>query len=81
MSFWDYPRYVPKAEKQARAAKKLEQLKKKRDVVLLLFRAALSRARGGVNHGTRIWSAMRITATASEGDAVMSATAPFWTFR
>lgn len=32
MAFWGFPRYVPKAEKQARAAKKLEQLKKKRDV-------------------------------------------------
>ncbi len=29
---WSFPRYVAKAEKQARAAKKLEQLKKKRDV-------------------------------------------------
>jgi uncharacterized Zn finger protein len=32
MAFWDFPRYVPKAEKQAQAARKLEQLKKKRDV-------------------------------------------------
>ncbi len=32
MRFWDFPRYVCKAEKQAKAAKKLEQLKKKRDV-------------------------------------------------
>jgi uncharacterized Zn finger protein len=32
MGFWDFPRYVCKAEKQAKAAKKLEQLKKKRDV-------------------------------------------------
>jgi len=30
--FWGFPRYVCKAEKQAKAAKKLEQLKKKRDV-------------------------------------------------
>jgi uncharacterized Zn finger protein len=32
MRFWGFPRYVSKAEKQAKAAKKLEQLKKKRDV-------------------------------------------------
>src|SRR5574341_610784 len=32
MAFWGFPRYVCKAEKQAKAAKKLEQLKKKRDV-------------------------------------------------
>ncbi len=32
MAFWSWPRYVPKAEKQARAAKKLEKLKKKREV-------------------------------------------------
>ncbi len=32
MRFWEFPRYVSKAEKQAKAAKKLEQLKKKRDV-------------------------------------------------
>jgi uncharacterized Zn finger protein len=32
MAFWGWPRYVPKAEKQARAAKKLEKLKKKQDV-------------------------------------------------
>jgi uncharacterized Zn finger protein len=32
MAFWSFPRYVCKAEKQAKAAKKLEQLKKKRDV-------------------------------------------------
>ena len=33
MAFWSrFPRYVPKAEKQARAAKKLEKLKKKRNV-------------------------------------------------
>lgn len=29
---WSFPRYVAKAEKQTRAAKKLEKLKKKRDV-------------------------------------------------
>ena len=29
MAFWSWPRYVAKAEKQARAAKKLEKLKKK----------------------------------------------------
>jgi uncharacterized Zn finger protein len=32
MRFWGFPQYVSKAEKQAKAAKKLEQLKKKRDV-------------------------------------------------
>lgn len=32
MAFWGYPRYVCKAEKQAKAEKKLEQLRKKRDV-------------------------------------------------
>lgn len=32
MAWWDFPRYVNKAEKQARVTKKLEQLKKKRDV-------------------------------------------------
>jgi len=32
MRFWGFPRNVSKAEKQAKAAKKLEQLKKKRDV-------------------------------------------------
>lgn len=32
MAFWSWPKYVPKAEKQARAAKKLEKLKKKREV-------------------------------------------------
>jgi len=32
MRFWGFPRYVSKAEKQAKAARKLEQLKKKRDV-------------------------------------------------
>jgi len=32
MGFWGFPRYVRKAEKQAKATKKLEQLKKKRDV-------------------------------------------------
>lgn len=32
MSFWGFPKYVCKAEKQAKAAKKLEQLRKKREV-------------------------------------------------
>ncbi|HWR73137.1 MAG TPA: hypothetical protein VN604_08195, partial [Nitrospirota bacterium] len=32
MAFWSWPKYVCKAEKQARAAKKLEKLKKKWDV-------------------------------------------------
>jgi len=32
MSFWGFPRYVSVGEKKARAAKKLEKLKKKRDV-------------------------------------------------
>lgn len=32
MSFWEFPRYVSVGEKKARAAKKLEKLKKKRDV-------------------------------------------------
>lgn len=32
MAWWGFPRYVSKAEKQARASKKLERLKKKRDV-------------------------------------------------
>jgi uncharacterized Zn finger protein len=32
MAFWSWPKYVCKAEKKARAAKKLEKLKKKRDV-------------------------------------------------
>jgi uncharacterized Zn finger protein len=32
VGFWGFPRYVSKAEKQAKAAKKLEQLKKKREM-------------------------------------------------
>jgi len=32
MSYWGYPKYVSVAEKRAKAAKKLEKLKKKRDV-------------------------------------------------
>lgn len=32
MSFWSFPKYVCKAEKKAKAEKKLAQLKKKRDV-------------------------------------------------
>ncbi len=32
MSFWSFPKYVRKAEKKARAEKKLNQLKKKHDV-------------------------------------------------
>jgi uncharacterized Zn finger protein len=32
MAFWGFPRYVSVGEKKARAAKKLEKLKKKRDV-------------------------------------------------
>ena len=32
MSFRDFPKYVCKAEKQAKAARKLEQLRKKREV-------------------------------------------------
>ena len=44
MAFWGFPRYVCKAEKQAKAAKKLEQLKKKRDVKpVILQGSALAR--------------------------------------
>ena len=32
MGSWSFPRYVSKAEKQAKASKKIEQLKKKKDV-------------------------------------------------
>jgi uncharacterized Zn finger protein len=40
MRFWGFPRYVSKAEKQAKAAKKLEQLKKKRDVKPIILQGS-----------------------------------------
>ncbi len=44
VAFWEYPKYVCKAEKLAKAAKKLEQLKKKRDVKpVILQRGAIAR--------------------------------------
>lgn len=38
MGFWGFPRYVSVGEKKARAAKKLEKLKKKRDVKPVILR-------------------------------------------
>lgn len=44
MAFWGFPRYVCKAEKQAKAAQKLEQLRKKRDVKpVILHGSAIAR--------------------------------------
>jgi len=44
MSFWGFPKYVCKAEKQAKAAKKLEQLRKKREVKpVILQKSTLAR--------------------------------------
>lgn len=44
MGFWGFPRYVSKAEKQDKAARKLAQLKKKRDVKpVILQGSALAR--------------------------------------
>ncbi len=44
MRYWGFPRYVSKAEKQTKAAKKLEQLKKKRDVrPIILQGSAIAR--------------------------------------
>lgn len=40
MAFWGFPRYVCKAEKQVKAAKKLEQLKKKRDVKPVILKGS-----------------------------------------
>ena len=37
---WSFPRYVAKAEKQARAAKKLEKLKKKKDVAPVIIQGS-----------------------------------------
>ncbi|MDH4163602.1 MAG: hypothetical protein OEW15_13070 [Nitrospirota bacterium] len=45
MAWWGFPRYVSKAEKQARAANKLERLKKKRDVKpVILQGSAIARS-------------------------------------
>lgn len=55
MRFWGFPRYVSKAEKQARATKKLEQLKKKRDVKPVIIQgSAIARTWWGKSWGRNL---------------------------
>lgn len=82
MGPWGYPRYVSVAEKRAKAARKLKQLKKKNpDIKPILLEEGPSLAPGGASHGISTLNCMQTTVTVLNGGAVMSAMAQCWTSR